>query len=243
MSKAAIKSFFDHQREVTARQNAYRKRLLEEMNKPREYFIDTTALDKEVEYFDILLKRNWFTDDESIAELLLDASEDAFQILLTRGNTYPENVRTILYSFLPVSTKRVNCKIRDLTDEDMELREFKEQERIRKMLSDAWEAYKTKHKLEPPVGSLDAELNDLFSCLQQLKKDLEDAKKKSLVGRYVPPAIRDRVVTDDPRVIEVSKKIDATENEIIRQNRYIEQEKHGWFMQKQYEFEQTMLSM
>jgi hypothetical protein len=243
MSTIAIKNFFNHQREVTARRNAYRKRLLEEMNKVHEYVVDTTALDKEVEYIDFLLKRNWFLDGESISDLLLDASEDAFQVIVKQVNTYPLNVRDCIYSFLPLPIGNVKLKVLNLTNEQMDLREFKEQERLRKQLSDAWEAYKVEKNLEPPVGNLDAELDDLFACLQQLKKDLEDAKKKSLAGRYVPPAIRDKIVTEDPRVVEVSKKIETVENEIIRQNRYIEQEKHGWFMRKQNEFEQTMLSV
>jgi len=244
MSAITIKNFFNNQREVTARHNAYRKRLLEEMNKVHEYVVDTSARDKEVEYFDFLLKRNWFVDDESISELLLDASEDVFEVIVKRMNTYPANVRERIYSFLPLPIRNGTLKVVILTDEQMELREFKEQEQLRTTLSDAWELYKVEKNLEPPVGSLDAELGDLFTCLQQLKKDLEDAKKKSLVGRYVPPAIRDKIVMEDPRVVDVSKKIETVENEIIRQNRYIEQEKHGWFMQKQNEFEeQQMLSM
>lgn len=243
MSKIAIKNFFEHQREVTARREAYYKRLEEELNALEENYTDTTAFEKEVEEFDFLLKRNWFLDREDIYELLWDADEDVFQEIKKRVTTYPETIREIIYSFEPLSIKGVKLKIRDLTDEQLELQEFKEQEKRRKELSDAWEAYKTDQKLEPPVGAADADLDEMFSELQQLKKNLEDAKKKSLTGRYVPPAMRDKVVADDPRVIEITKKIEKAENEILLQNKLIEQEHNEWFMRKRNEFEQKMLSV
>jgi hypothetical protein len=244
MSKIAIKNFFDREREVTARMKAYFRRMEKQMNAPKEEVIDTHAFDKEVEYFDVLLKRNWFLDSEGIEELLMDADEEVFQVIVDRAHTYPENVRAIIYSFLPISTSKYSkLKIRDITDEQMDLQEFKEKERKRKELSDGWEAYKVNQKLEPPVGYLDAELDDMFSELQELKKNLEDAKKKSLTGRYVPPAMREKVAAEDSHVIEITKQIQKAENEILLQNQRIEQEHHEWFVRKRNEFEQAMLAL
>lgn len=222
---------------------AYYKRLEEEMATIQEEVIDTSAFDKEVEHFDFLLKRNWFLDDESIRDLLWDADEDVFQEIVNRITTYPYNVRQVIFGFLPLPIGNVKLKIRDITDEELELQEFKEQERQRKELSDAWEAYKIEKNLQPPVGDSDGDLDEMFSELQQLKKNLEDAKKKSLTGRYVPPAMRDKAVADDPKVIDIKKKIETVENEILLQNKRIEQEQNEWFMRKQNEFEQKMLSM
>jgi len=245
MSKTAIKNFFDHQREVTARREAYYKRLEEEMNNPKEeeVVIDTTVFDKEVEYFDFLLKRNWFLDVESIVDLLMDADEDVFQEIIKRASSYDEVIREVIYSFLPLPIGNLKLKLVRLTDEEVELQEIEREEKRQKEMLDAWEAYKTEQKLEPPVGYLDADLDEMYSELQELKKNLEDAKKKSLTGRYVLPAMRDKVVAEDPKVLEVTKRIEKTENEIVRQNQRIEQEHDEWFMRKRNEFEQKMLSV
>jgi hypothetical protein len=243
MSSFAIKSFFNHQREVTARRNEYYKRMLEEMNTVHEELVDTTAFDKEVDYFDFLLKRNWFLDEDSIVELLLDADEDVFQEIVRRIGSYPANIRHMIAGFIPISTGNVTLTLREISNDTMDIRDYKEHERHRKIASDAWAAYMVANNLQPPIGSLDAELGDMFTYLQTLKKDLEIAKKKSLTGRYVAPAMRDAIIMEDPKVIEVRKKIEKSENEIIYQNQCIEQEKNAWFLRKRREFEQEMFAM
>lgn len=241
---SVIKNFFEHQREVTARREAYYKRLEEEMPKPHVEVIDTSAFDKELAEFDFLLKRNWFLDIEDIYELLWEADEEMFQEIVNRADTYDRNVKNAIYDLLPSNLGRhTKLKIHNITDEETELQELKEQERQKKERQDAWEAYKAEQKLEPPVGYLDSELDEMFCELQELKKNLEDAKKKSLTGRYVPPSMRDKVVSADPTVLDITKKIQKAENEIIIQNQFIEQEKNEWFMRKRNEFEQAMLAV
>jgi len=241
MSTLAIKNFFEHQREVTKRREEYYARLEEEMKNPPIEVVDTTAFDKEVAEFDFLLKRNWFLDEEDIRDLLWDADEDIFQEIVNRINTYPYNVRQVIFEFLPIPLGNVKLKVRELTDDDMKRRELQAYENTKKMLEEAWENHKK--TLQPPVGDLDSEMDDLFARLQATKKELEDAKKKSLTGRYVPPGMRDKVVADDPQVLAVTKKIEKLENEINIQKQYIEQGNHAWFINKRNEFEQQMLSL
>lgn len=241
MSTLAIKNFFAHQREVNARRDAYNARLEEEMKNPPVEVVDTSAFEKAVQEFDFLLKRNWFLDDEDIRDLLWDADDDVFQEIVNRMNTYPYNVRQVIFGFLPLPLGNVKLKIRDIDDDEMKRREIQEYENTKKMLQDAWETHKK--TLQPPVGHLDSEMDDLFAKLQATKKELEDAKKKSLTGRYVPPGMRDKVVADDPQVLAVVKKIEKLENEINIQKQYIEQSHDAWFINKRNEFEQQMLSL
>jgi hypothetical protein len=244
MTNIAIKKFFAHQREVTARQNAYYARLEEEMNNPPVTVEDTAAFDKEVEHFDFLLKRNWFLDEESIADFLMDASEEVFQEIVNRLKTYPYDVQQAIFAFLPLPIGNVKLKVRDLSDEYMAIREIQAYEAVKKTLDDSWQKYKTENNIEPPVGYLDSEMDDMYGELQATKKELEDVKKKSLSGRYVPPGMRDKVVSDDPRVAEVLKNIEKLENEINTQKKYIEQERDVWYANKRTEFEkQQMLSL
>lgn len=244
MSTLAIKNFFANQREANARQEAYYRRLEEELNNPPVEVIDTTAFDNEVEDFDFLLKRNWFLDEESLIEFLTQASENVFREIANRIRTYPSGVQQVIFAFLPLPIGNVKLKIHDLSDEDMAIREIKEYETKKKMLDDSWEEYKRENNLDPPVGYLDSELDDMFAELQLTKNELEKAKKKSVTGTYVPPSMRNKVVVDDPRVTVIMKKIAVLENEIKTQNRYIEQEKDAWFANKRNEFEeQQMLSL
>lgn len=232
---SAVKNFFAHQREVKARENAYYARL-EEMEK-LPVKVDTTAFDKEIEDIDFLLKRNWFLDEDDIHQLLWTASESVFQEVVTRVATYPYNIQQVILSFVPIRIGNVKLKVRDITDDDMEIREIETYNKIKKDLDEAWNAYKNENNLEPPLGYLDSDLDDIFADLQATKKQLEDAKKKSLVGRYVPPGMRDKIVSDDPKVVGLIKKVETLENEIASQKKSIEQERDAWFANKRNEFE------
>jgi hypothetical protein len=244
MGKIAINKFFTNQREANARENAYYARLEEEMNNPPPIVVDTTRFDEEVEHFDFLLKRNWFLDEESLVDFLIDADKDVFQEIINRIKSYPYDVRQTIYTFLPLPIGNVRLNIREITDEDMAIREIKAYEAAKKILNDSWENYKRENNLEPPVGYLDSEMDDMYGELQAAKKELDSVKKKSLTGRYVSPGMRDKVVSDDPRVLAVTKKIEALENGISIQNKYIEQERDVWYTNKRNEFEkQQMLSL
>jgi hypothetical protein len=45
---------------------------------------------------DFLLKRNWFLTADDIRELLWLLDEDVFQLVLSKADTYPFNVKNIL---------------------------------------------------------------------------------------------------------------------------------------------------
>lgn len=241
---SAIKNFFAHQREVKKRQDAYYARVEQEMNNPTPVVQDTSEFDKEVEHFDFLLKRNWFLDEDHVRELLEQAEEDVFQEIANRISTYDGNIQQAIFSYLPLPIGNVKVKVRDIGDEEMEIRRIKMYDDMKKSMDVAWEDYKQKNKLEPPVGYLDSELDDMYGELQLRKKELEEVKKKSLAGRYVPPGMRDITISDNPRVIAVTKEIEELENEIASQKKSIEQERDAWFANKRDEFEkQQMLSL
>lgn len=242
MSTLAIKNFFEHGREVTVRRKAW-ELMMEKRMKAASAVGEPIrrTIDAEVARVDILLKRNWFLDYDDILDLLRDMDADVFEHVALNIGTYPTNIREAISAFLPLTTAQLTMKIREIDDDAMELRELKDAERMRKMLTAAWETHRVETNLEPPVGYLDAELDDLCIGLQALKKDLEDAKKKSLSGRYVLPNMRDTLVSANPRVIELNKKIDTMENEISLQKQLIVQSQDEWFLTKRNAFEKQQM--
>lgn len=244
MSKSAIANFFTRQAQVATREKAWIKRLVKELECPTIVEEDKTLFQKEVNEIDFLLKRNWFVDEESIHDVLWDVDEDVFQEIIPRIGTYPFAVQQVLFGYLPMNEKirvQLKQKIRDLTDENMEIAELQRDDARRKEIQQAWEKHKTENNLQPPVGSLDTEYDDLYANLQRLQKNLEDAKKKSVSGRYVPPTKRDSVSSSNPEVIAVEKKIQLLENELELQKQRIAQENNDWFLRKRCEFERQML--
>lgn len=245
MNKTAIASFFQHGREVTARQKAWEKKQAEKVEQvvvPE----DDPSFKKEVDELDFLLKRNWFVDNDDLNDLLWSVNEDVFQEILTRIPDYPSDVQQVLATFLPMNDtirSHIRLKIREISDAEMEKQELLNTEAQKKQFREAWEAYMNTTKLQPPVGELDAEYDEMYTNLQEAKKNLELVKKKSLSGKYVPPGMRDKVIADDPDVIKAQKNIEKMENELVYQKQRIEQEHNGWFFRKRCEFEQKMLSV
>ena len=248
MSKSAIATFFQHNREVTAMKKALLEKRIEmdEQQRIIDLEVDDTAFKQEVAEVDFLLKRNWFLDDNDINDLLWSVDEDVFKEILDRISSYQSNIQQILASFLPMNENirsRIKLRIREVTDEEIAKREIADINLQKKQVKEAWDAHLKESNLQPPVGELDSEHDEMYAELQQAKKDLESVKKKSLTGRYVPPNMRNKMLETDPDVIKAEKVIQKLENELIRQKQRIEQEHNDWFFRKRCEFEQKMLAV
>jgi hypothetical protein len=246
MSVSAIKSLFVRHRQVAVEKEARRLQKIEDMK--RIIIIEEEEEDlsfkEEVKELDFLLKRNWFDDQEMVYELLWDANEDVFQEIVSRIQTYPYNIQQSIAAFIPMSTNlNLKLKIRELTDEDMELKEIMSIENHHKQMNDAWEKYKTENNIHAPVGDNDSEYDDIYSAIQVAKKELEDAKKKSVTGKYIVPHMREQTIASNPQVIEAEKKIKNLENELEQQKEVIKQKQNEWLINKRTEFEWKMLAL
>ena len=246
MSTTAIKNFFNRNREVSAQKEARRLQRIEDMKKITIIEVEEEDLSfkEEVRELDFLLRRNWFDSEEVIHELLWDVNEDVFEEIVSRIGSYPYNIQQSIAGFIPMSKQlNLKLKIRELTDEDMELQEIMKINKRRKETETAWEKYKIENNVHAPVGDADSEYDDVFTALQIAKKELEDAKKKSLTGKYAPPHMRDTIVSSNPHVIEAEKKIQNLENELQDQKELIKQRQNEWIINKRNEFEWKMLSL
>lgn len=239
----AINQFFNHHREVSANREAFYKMMDEKEDNLQIEVINTDLFDDSVRYFDKMLMRNWFVDDESIHDLLMDADEDVFREIVIRVNKYSYNVRQVILSFFPITDRKLKLKIRDITDTELELCEVRQLAMDKQSRDIKWETYVTENRLEAPIGELDEDYDEMLNVLELLKTELSDAKRKTLVGRYVPPAMRDSILDVDPMVMRVTKKIVTVENEIILQKKLIKQENDDWFRRQRDTFEQTMLAL
>ena len=145
MSISVVKNFFIRNREVTAEKKARRLQKIEEMKKIIiiEEEEENLSFKEEVKELDFLLRRNWFDSEDMIYELLWDANEDVFQEIVSRIASYPYNIQQSIAGFIPMTkTLNLKLKIRNLTDEDMELKEIMELDKRRKEKETAWEKYK-----------------------------------------------------------------------------------------------------
>lgn len=246
MSVSAVKSLFVRHRQVAVEKEARRLQKIEDMKKIAiiQEEKEDLSFKEEVNEIDFLLRRNWFDDEEMVYELLWDANEDVFQEIVSRIQTYPYNIQQSIAGFIPMcSNLNLKLKIRELTDEDMELKEITSIENQRKEVDAAWEKHRTENNIEAPVGDNDSEYDDIYSAIQVAKKELEDVKKKSVTGKYIVPHMREQTIASNPQVIEAEKKIKNLENELQHQKEIIKQRQNEWIINKRNEFEWKMLAV
>ncbi len=244
MSKAAIKNFFQHHRDVVAQQAVRR----EERRKQRleEKKVEEDPFKGEVVETHGLLKRNWFLTEDCVIGLLWELDEIGFQEIVKRKSEYDVDIRQIIERFLPKEEaylSRLKFKIRDIstTDEEDEDAEIEKEKQRKKDMKEAWESYRTDFEITPPVGEEAVKLKKIESDLEKAKVDLEDAKKKSVGDKYVAPAAREFIIANNPKVVELQKKIQNLELSITFQKQCIEKENELWFLIERYEFDMAYI--
>lgn len=130
---------------------------------------------------DFLLKRDWAPDIYDIDELLWTIRQDVFEDVLANRSAYPLRVRELLDFYDP---NRV-CKVRDLTDEEMNaILEGDEEARIRKEKED-YEAYVPPERPRNIIDERNDELrhellnrNMTTEQRQDLENEFEESNKR-----------------------------------------------------------------
>lgn len=192
------------------------------------------------EHYDKLLMRNWFASDGDIIDLLMQADDDTYEEIYNSRHKYPDRVR---YHIEPTDysrSKKVNLKLNNLTDKDMERLVEEQKQKNEKHFEAEWEKHKA--TLERPEDSVDHDADEAWRLLDILKQALESHLKTRGI-KYVPPSMRTKGSVVDPKQKQLEEKIEELENEFKKRMEAVEKEDTFWFELKKNEFRQKMCQL
>lgn len=191
-------------------------------------------------YYDDILKRDWFTEDNEIVDLLDQADNETYDAIYNSRHTYPDRVR---YHIEPADYSRadkVAVKVVELTDKDMDRIREELREKNEKHFEAEWEKYKA--TLERPEDSVDHDADEVWRLLDIMKHALESHLKTKQI-KYVPPSMRGKDTVVDIKQKLMEQKIAELENEFKKRMAAVEQEDTIWFEHKKNEFRQKMYQL
>jgi len=237
---SAIKNFFKQNRERETRAEERRAQRRAEIEKKRQERIEQMKKDFEEEFYqiDTLLRDQDFTNEELLIEYIWDQYDDVFNKIMENIKTYPDNVQEILTNAFNRPTFATGkIKLVELSDEDMERLEKEKQKEIETKIEAEWQQYKKDQGMTRPEGKADEKYTELYETLQKTKKDLEEEEKKPNPNKkYVPIHLRGKTPEQlTPEVEKLKKKIQDTENEIVKVKKEIEKEEYNWENDKRKE--------
>jgi hypothetical protein len=239
---SAIKKLFERNREV---QRLRKERAaMKKEPEPVVVVVDTTyednLLKEEINYFDTLLYRDWFTDDQDLIDLLEDANQDVFDHILENLKSYPCRVQNVINeNYVPMKLSKKTYT--EITDIDMIRRYMKADQEFDDELDAAWKAYIKDSGMSRPDGETEDKLEEKMTELSNKNKLLEEEKNKKS-GKYVPPNMRGKLI-DNPVVTKLVESIRDTENEIGRLKKQIQQEEKSWYEERKLQFSIKWISM
>jgi len=175
---------------------------------------------------DILLKRNWFMDNESLGEFLDNLSQEVYDEVLERKHEYCQDVRWAIPSQLipPRYTPRV--RVRELTDTEWQTMKQQEDADIEKRISEersAFEAPPREHEI------IDELLEIMIDTLEERKKEYADLEKSTKNTRkYVPPSMRGKLNSEDPVLQKAADAVKIVENELAEVRKRLEAANKRW---------------
>lgn len=245
---SAVKKAIQRIHQANLRREAWEKKTFEEIMNPKPVVEEVYNCEQEFSEFDTLLRRNWFEDDDDIVQLVWDATEEAFQMIMDHVDTYPERVQRVLTCrFRPrvikVWKKLKLLKLKELTDTDMYKIEDYNQTEFDNKFEAEWQTYRKENGLSRPESEVDERYTDLYARLQKAKKNLEDEVKKPSSKRYVPPSMRDKTsVIVTPEVEKLQKSIQTLENEIAQVKKEIVNEEYIWENDKRTQYKHTIFN-
>jgi len=245
---SVVKKAIQRIHQANLRREAWEKKTFEEMMNPMPVIEEVYNCEQEFSEFDALLRRNWFEDDDDIVELVWDATEEAFEMIMDHVDTYPERVQRVLTCrFRPrvikVWKKPKLLKMKELTDKDMDKIEDTNQNEFENKFEAEWQTYRKENGLSRPESATDERYTELYTRLQKAKKDLEDEARKPTSKRYVPPSMRNSTPAEKtPEVEKLQKVIQTLENEIVQVKKEIVNEEYIWENDKRTQYKYTILN-
>lgn len=231
---SAIKKFF-------ASNRAYRMKMatvvpvMEDVTEPVE---KKNPFEEAMKYYDFILQRDWFVDEESLIDFICQAEPEVFDHIFQNMYMYPERVMYTILNMKPfrLDTSKMKLKVVDLTDQDMYDIEEKQMEEARQEFDAAWVEYKNKHGLQRGVSREEEDLDVLHMMLRKEKETLTNYTNK-MKKAYVPPSRRGTsVATVDPMQEQLTKKVTTIENEIKALEKKIQELNNNWEETSKNEF-------
>jgi hypothetical protein len=245
---SVIKKSIQRIHQANLRREAWEKKAFEEMMNPKPVVEEVYNCEQEFSEFDTLLRRNWFDDDDDIVQLVWDATEEAFAMIMENVDTYPERVQRVLrYRFRPrvlkIWKQQKRFKVKELSDTDMYKIEDDNQTEFDNKLEAEWQAYRKENGLSRPESEADERYTELYGRLQKAKKTLEDEVKKPTSKTYVPPSMRNKTPAEKtPEVEKLQKVVQTLENEIAQVKKEIVNEEYIWENDKRTQYKYTILN-
>lgn len=185
----------------------------------------------------LTLRNSTFLDYSDIVDYIYELNEDQYQYALEHIYEYPEETRIALLEGRVIPEQilaNLKYKVVNITDEMTE-----RAEKRRRLDKELIFEERLKQEVFPPrpLGEVDEKLDELHAKRTMLEKNLNEYTKKTDSSKaYVPPAARKTMLSNDPGVIEIQRKIESLENEIKNQERKIVKENEFWLELKKHEF-------
>lgn len=239
---AAIKNFFNHNREVAQRRKEWESKMIAQLETVEEIEEPIDTCEEEFSECDNLLRRDWFIDDVDILDLIQELPDTAFYRIVDNAHNYSPHIQDILYRFkVPSQINEINLKVREIDEDEMEDLYTEEQTKTDERFEKAWQTFKVEMGLIRPEGNVDNKYNDLFDKLNVVKRKIEEEKNKSNAKKtYVPPHLRGKQQATPVVNVEIEKlqtQLQDLENEIKKVKIELDQEETKWEDErKQYHF-------
>jgi hypothetical protein len=145
------------------------------------------------ETMDILLKRDWFIDRESIIQTLDMASQDAWERICKNRNRYSKRIQDVIDPPCP-SSKNLKVRFKELSEREWDRMEEDLQKKRDELFERDWAEYSKKIP-DRPHNDLDVALDDAWNNFCNSKENLT-RYTSSLKKKYVPPGARVKEVLD-----------------------------------------------
>lgn len=185
-----------------------------------------------------LLNRNWFVDENSIVDLLNQATIAEYDTIRSDALSFPDNVRYIIapeeYNCFP------SCKLKcsDMSDSEMNGLTRKQEIRTEAEFEADWKQY-SKDIGERSFETIDGDMDDAWDRLQAQKNKLSDHLKKHNL-RYIPPSMRANNPVD-PIQAAIETAIRTHENEYNAIKLLVESADSIWIDNKKNDYRKTWM--
>lgn len=147
---------------------------------------------------DLLLKRDWFVDIQSIHDLLRTTSNQVFWEIFHNRYQYSQRIREVIapLDYIP-DRALLKMKVLDLTDEHLAIISKRRREEIKAIMKAEWEEHMRKHcPIRPRNDEIDRKIQDQDAQLAEAQKKLDEYTEKRKNGDKMALKRFDKMISD-----------------------------------------------
>lgn len=230
MSKQAIKTYFESARRA---KKIHHIQPIQDVKQEEIYIVDQAKLE---EAFENIRNCNVLFDEQTLL-YFASLDEEEYEYVLSRKKELSQELQNLLWPEVIKLNCSTKLKLVDLTDEmQFQMLKKKLKEDNKKL-----DELCAKQEIPPrPSGQLELKLSELRERLVKAEKNLEDIVKSVKPKAYVPPAMRQQMAQNDPKVVEAKSVIQKIKNEITSTEVSIEKENAKWREDRLFEIRQKL---